>query len=436
MGDKMDKTRDGLIAIAPTSASSASPSDVGANGAQTGLHMLYTCQTCTKRKVKCDKATPVCSTCRRAKLDCFYQAPPPRSRKRKHGDELLDKLVRYEGILQQNGLLPGDADTTPSIEKTPPEEPISLYWNEPETSRTGKLLANRGKSRYIDSNLWRNFGDDESLHMSDDDNDEGSHAVAEFGAGFAPDPLTGAFMGSSVSLLQLHPTHDKAMVLWKTHTENVEPLCKILHLPTVSKMVERVSKQPATASSVDECLLFAVYHFAALSMSEDECDQRLGQSRAILVERFHLASRQALVNASFLKSTEMAVLQALVLFLLACRNTYDANTFWILTGVAVRIGQRMGIHRDGEKLGLPPFEVQMRRRLFYQLLPLDGGASQMSGTGISMMPDAWDTQQPLNLDDNQIWPGMTEFPEERKGATELIFCLSRSWVGKVFATAG
>lgn len=96
----------------------------------------------------------------------------------------------------------------------------------------------------------------------------------------------------------------------------------------------------------------------------------------------------------------------------------------------------MGLHRDGEKLGLPPFYVQMRRRLFYQLLPLDGIASQLSGTGIAIMPDTWDTQQPLNVNDDQIWPGMTETPEEQKGATEMIFCLARSSVEQLFARAG
>lgn len=94
----------------------------------------------------------------------------------------------------------------------------------------------------------------------------------------------------------------------------------------------------------------------------------------------------------------------------------------------------MGIHRDGENLGLPPFEVQMRRRLFYQMIPLDGIASQVAGTGIAI--DSWDTQEPLNLNDVQLWPGMTELPPEEKGATEMIFCLVRSCIGKYFAKPG
>ena len=418
---------------AQTHSRPASSTDLGANGNSPQPTMPYSCQTCAKRKVKCDKATPICSSCRKGKLECFYQAPPPRRRKRKLSGDVDDRLARYERILHQHGLLPQDADTSPSVEETP-QDPISLRWNEPETSITGRLLASQGKSRYIDSNLWRNLGDDEMQRMSDDEEED--PVVTDTARGFTSDPLTGAFMGSQQSLLQYHPTHAEAIMLWKTHVENVEPICKILHIPSTSKMVEMVSQQPAIASKADECLLFAIYHFAVFSMTEEECAKRFGQSQATLRQRYHFATRQALVNASFLKTTEMSIMQALVLFLLPCRYFYDPHTYWILTGVAVRIAQRMGLHRDGEKLGLPPFDVQIRRRLFYQIIPLDGVASHMSGTGIGIMPNTWDTQRPSNINDDQIWPGMTKPPEERKGATEMIFCLTRSCIGKFFAKTG
>ena len=124
-----------------------------------------------------------------------------------------------------------------------------------------------------------------------------------------------------------------------------------------------------------------------MSISDAECLEEFAEPRGKLLSRYHDALRLALVNASFLKSTDFAVLQAFVLFLLSVRNIYDPHTFWILTGVAVRIAQRMGLHRDGEDLGgLKPYEVEMRRRVFWQLLPLDGLAAQLSGTGICIGP--------------------------------------------------
>jgi hypothetical protein len=48
-----------------------------------------------------------------------------------------------------------------------------------------------------------------------------------------------------------------------------------------------------------------------------------------------------------------------------------------MTGVAVRLGQTMGLHRDGITLGLSPFETEMRRRLWWHLVHLDFRAADM-----------------------------------------------------------
>ena len=414
-----EQIHDRPIAIAPL------PTSQDANGDVNPPTMLYACQACANRKIKCDKVSPICSSCRKGRIDCIYQAPPPRRRKRKLSGDGSDRLARYERILREHGLLPQDDDTSLATE-TPSQEPASLRFLEPEGARTGKLLASQGKTRYINSSLWRDFGAEEMDQMSEDDEEDL--------AALSADPLTGAFMGYQMRLHQYHPTHAEAMLLWKTHVENVEPICKVLHIPTVSRMVETVSQQPEAASKTEEALLFAIYHFAIFSMTEEDCQITFGHTRAALMQTYHFAARQALVNASFLKTSELSLLQSLVLFLIPCRYSYDAQTYWILTGVAIRISQRMGLHRDGEKLGLPPFDVQMRRRIFYQLIPLDGIASRVSGTGIAV--NTWDTEQPLNINDDDIWPDMTEMPTEKKGATDMIFCLARGCIGKYFAKPG
>ncbi|OCT50008.1 putative fungal specific transcription factor [Cladophialophora carrionii] len=462
------RSRNQAPPAAPAPSLSVGPSNNNNNNNDnddsTETTMPYTCQTCGKRKVKCDKAKPVCSSCHKSKLECVYQAPQPRRRKRKLSDIVHQRLDQYERILAQHGLLPQDTATS-----TPNDEPLQAQEPAPSTgqpasdsgaSRMGKLVAGEGKSIYLDSQLWHNLGEGQTRGVADaaaaaaadDDDTEEEEGEAGEAEGedpsisavlgdfeFAGDPLTGAFMGSNTSLpqnlTQYHPRHAEAMILWQTHVENVEPICKILHVPTTFQMLDRVSREPETVSRADECLLFAIYHFAVFSLTEDDCARKFGQARNKMLQRFHFATRLALVNAAFLRTTEMSILQALVLFLIPGRFIYDPHTYWILTGVAVRIAQRMGLHRDGEQLGLHPFEVQMRRRLFYQLLPLDGIASKMSGTGIATMTDPWDTQQPSNIHDDQIWLGMTEPPQERKGATDMIFCLTRAFVGKAMARA-
>ena len=401
--------------------------------------MTYACQTCTRRKVKCDKLSPICSTCHKAKLECSYQAPPPRKRKRKTSGDLGERVAYYERILQQHGLLTEDPGSNSS--GAPKEAPQSVpppqqhSRNNPE--RNGRLLSGGGTTRYVDSNLWRNLGEEEMSRIADDDDDEVDVAPIEAISEnqMAGDPVSGAFLGLPRNLLDSHPCAAHAKLLWQAHTENVEPICKVLHIPTVATIVETGSQHPYYLSKSDECILFAIYHFAVVSLSDAECQQKFGQTRETLRIRYHNALRQALINASFLRTTQLPVLQAFVLYLLSTRHQNDPQTFWMMTGVVVRIAQRIGLHKDAESLGLPPFDVQMRRRLFCQILPLDGYASQISGTGITLEPGSWNVKQPSNVNDDQIWPGMTHTPEEQKGATEMIFFLARAEIGSWYLKA-
>lgn len=422
--------------------------------------MGYNCQSCVSRKVKCDRGTPSCSSCLKSKRPCLYQAPPkPRRKKRKgnpdEGEEqvpalgreesILDRLARYERILQRNGLLDTDARSgvapapvqkeDEEVEGAPPAA-ASHDWELPLASRQaaegtplseGKLLSRGdGKSRYIESSLWLDTTADDVQDFYDDADGAQDVPTGLSSVTLSYDPISSTLLGHSQTLVEFHPSHENAMKLWRTHVENVEPLCKILHVPSTTKMVDEVSRQPSTATRAQECQLFAIYHFAVYTMPDEDCLQLLSQPRSDLLVKYEHAMRQALVNASWLKTTDMAVLQTLILFLMSGRGYIDPHTFWMLTGIAVRIAQRMGLHRDGETLGLPPFEVQMRRRLFWQLVPIDGFAGQHSGTGISMPPNSWHVKKPLNISDDQIYPGMTHQPEEQVGATDMIYVLTRA----------
>jgi hypothetical protein len=69
-----------------------------------GLHK-YSCVSCHKRKVKCDRLEP-CGYCSRHEDQCVYQEPlPPRKRRREADstEELRRKLEQYKALARQNG---------------------------------------------------------------------------------------------------------------------------------------------------------------------------------------------------------------------------------------------------------------------------------------------------------------------------------------------
>ncbi len=104
------------------------------------------------------------------------------------------------------------------------------------------------------------------------------------------------------------------------------------------------------------------------------------------------------------------------------RPTYDPHSLWVLSGAVVRISQRLGLHRDGATHKIPPFDAEIRRRTWWQVVFLDGYASKISGAGFPAWLANFDTKVPLNISDSDLSPGMTDLPTAKEGATEMIFC--------------
>ena len=90
----------------------------------------------------------------------------------------------------------------------------------------------------------------------------------------------------------------------------------------------------------------------------------------------------------------------------------------------------MGLHRDGESLNIPPFQTEMRRRLWWQIMLLEGFSQKLAGTGTSIAGTTGDVKLPSNLNDSDLFEGMKELPKEHNGATEMMFFLIRCLVGE------
>lgn len=111
---------------------------------------------------------------------------------------------------------------------------------------------------------------------------------------------------------------------------------------------------------------------------------------------------------------------------MSCLNfSIDPRAHFCLTGIAVRIAQRMGLNYDGTTYGLPPFETEMRRRLWFQIMFLDNRVSELSGAGASVLNYIWTTKPPLNVNDSDLFPDMKDPPTESKRLTEMAYVLQR-----------
>lgn len=112
------------------------------------------------------------------------------------------------------------------------------------------------------------------------------------------------------------------------------------------------------------------------------------------------------------------------------RGSYDPQSLWALSGLAIRSGQRIGLHRDNTSENLSVFDAEMRRRLWWQILILDSRSAQLSGSATDrQLYLQWNTRRPLNVNDSDLHPAMQELPVEHPGISEMLFCSMRYEIG-------
>ncbi|KAL8858620.1 MAG: hypothetical protein Q9178_004914 [Gyalolechia marmorata] len=423
------------------------------------------CGTCRERKVRCDKNQP-CSTCQRAKVPCIFPSAKRLPRKRqgerkKTNEKLLQRLNRLEALVEKAGLDEKDGqaivkkkeDSLPTTNHSTPEKCTNgdtprKKRERSETSQSsgsqagGKTALEGEMSRYLGSNFWANLSDEvEGLRLelnqtSDDDIKE--EVDAEESAVKTPItpiyssqqlPSRNGFVfnlsASNIDLRSLHPNPVQIETMCNIYLLNVDPINRILHKPTLRKFITGAKDHLDTmpGGSKMQALMFAMYFAAITSITPEECMASFGEEKNQLLARYRFGTEQALVQADILNSMEMVTLQALVIYLICIRCHDDSRVAWTLTSVAIRIAHALDLHRDDSFASLSPFNTEMRRRLWWQILILDGRAAEDRGSDPMITDKSYNTMMPSNVNDEDIDPEKTQEIVSREGYTEMTFCL-------------
>jgi hypothetical protein len=82
----------------------------------------------------------------------------------------------------------------------------------------------------------------------------------------------------------------------------------------------------------------------------------------------------------------------------------------------------MGVHRDGETLGLSPFETEIRRRVWWQIIVIDSMYAVTSGLKPGLLPLGCNTKAPQNVNDTDFSSESTTI-KPRRGPTDMVFVL-------------
>ncbi|CAM1505890.1 Fc.00g115270.m01.CDS01 [Cosmosporella sp. VM-42] len=403
------------------------------------------------RKVKCDRRDP-CGQCSKCDLECIF--PVRRNRalggkpatSESRDAELLHRIKRLEEMLANQ--VPG-APNTPEYNRPSGSfvptllQPLSNDSDVAESLRQGLTVDNhyaafmkeqRSSSRHLNEQFWLRLSDEfDSLRELIGDpaeNEDGfdSSTITALKATSSSPSFVFPSPDNFATTELVHPSDAQREVLFQFYFANVDPVCKILHRPTadayfsnIDLLVDPSTRQFKFRSL--EAVTFAAYFAAVASISSQQCRESLGEEKDVLVARYKRSTETSLVKADFMDSPEMPTLQALTIYIVVQRSLPQARFNWSLIGLAMRIAQGLGLHRDGHGQAFSAFEAEMRQRLWWQILALDMRTSEDRATEPIFPGYVLDMSMPGNLDDEDFQYDSEHPLRSRIGPTDMTLCL-------------
>jgi Fungal Zn(2)-Cys(6) binuclear cluster domain len=330
---------------------SASPHQ-GSEAAQTvGRRKPLSCTSCRQRKIKCDKADP-CDPCQKSGMRCIFPNRRVRApRGSRHAleardEELLQRIRRLEGMLAKKvdrGPAGPDDGRSGGVLSPTLVTPLRSSGMLGEGTQTGVTVDDHyaafvkqqgSSSRYLNTEFWSSLSNEfDGLRqliegrVDDEDDVDDSTSRSMEAEDSSPNFIfqdPDRFVDSET----VYPSDAHSAALFQFYFTNVDPVCKILHRPTVNIYFSNLEAllDPSTRRFKFpslEAVTFAAYFAAVTSMSPQECLTYLGEEKDILSARYKSTTEAALAQADFLNSLEISTLQALTIYIV---STSQATT--------------------------------------------------------------------------------------------------------------
>ena len=416
---------------------------------------LRSCVACHARKVRCDKSTP-CSKCVERRTDCVFPnvKKPRKEANKRDNSELSLRLHKLEGLVKNLSARHGeDGSVTPPVDEmlvkedhfstrtsrrpSKAEDMSSASERSSIDDGLGRLVVNDGRTRYVPNQLWARMGEEITemhglLDAPSEEEEEEEEKPLPQPSNRPLEHLSAVNQGflfghapSMDDLADLEPSPSHVFILWEVFKENVDPLVRVLHRPSIESMLIKASGKPNNLSRAAEALFFAIYLGAVVSLDSVQCGSLFHCTKEALINQYRMATEKALARAGFLTSSNLMVLQAFVIFLVCLGQRDDTRLTCALSGLAFNLARALGVHRDGTHFSISPFETEMRRRLWWQISILETRSSEDHGMDSTFSDDSSDTKMPVNVNDEDIHPAMNGWPQVREGCTEMTVCLIR-----------
>ncbi|PWY68499.1 hypothetical protein BO94DRAFT_300728 [Aspergillus sclerotioniger CBS 115572] len=384
------------------------------------LRRAKACNTCRRKKVKCDGKRPACSPCHAFNLPCAYQDVAERRNRgsRAYIEELEQRIERMQAQLeslskpgneQRNAETPRES-TSPSVEDRELEHPAQGI----HPSETGQMLSEDGihptsdchekdQSFIINAQDGRTryFGASSAFSALSDATVSGPENQTEMAARRrAPQRNSSAWPLTSwvPSILQDGPERRSFEPLPHKHVtmqvlgEYFATFNQAIPLFDEASFMRAVNRQyswnPDDSASwwISLNIVLAMSYRERTHASPDGSDnwkRSLG----------HVKNALNAVTDVFLRNTDLSAVQGLLGLALYFQGTPNPQALFMFAAAAMRLAQSIGLHRSPAHG--TSFEDEQRRRTFWIAFFLDSDISIRVGRPPIQDIEDYDTSLPM-----------------------------------------
>ncbi|KAK8226151.1 Zn(II)2Cys6 transcription factor [Phyllosticta capitalensis] len=391
------------------------------------------CGRCYGKKIKCSRELPICTPCRRSGQTCSYEKRQRTPLTRKYLTEVENQLAEARALVQQYASASGSAngsvepeavrrDTVVQDGPSPLSSPLDREQsaqcsNEPVRRRTIPVSLEQTPASSSGNLEWdERLLSRKSLRRADGmanlpEENEGYLGIAS-GTNFLhltelsqlAHPSNGDSRASPAPPTLQMPLPSQLDQYLDDYFALYHPSYPIIHEPTFR--AEYMEVVPRPSDSLWHVLLYVVSALGACSSG----NAPLGTH----VTLFEFAKSRLTID--ILETGNMLLVQILALMANYVQKANKPNSGYNYLGLAKRMAVGIGLHREYPEWSVKPWQVEMRRRVWWCLIIFDIGASITFSRPIEL-PNGVNIGLPRNFRDSDLTKATNTFPAEAPETT-------------------
>ncbi|KAL9059988.1 MAG: hypothetical protein Q9162_000838, partial [Coniocarpon cinnabarinum] len=307
---------------------------------------------------------------------------------------------------------------------------------------SGRILNREGEAGYVGPEHWQTILEslaDVREFLVDDDSPDISPDIMDIVPRteepylLMPHPQ----MFDRMEILSSMPDKPDCDQLVYRYISTVGPTRVMIHGPTFIKEYEEFWQNSDSATNTWLGLLFGIMCLAVgFHRRRREPLPPSLQEIGDVASIYRVRSAQCLINANYAKITKYT-LESLVVYSFAefLRSKDVPVTTGLIVEMAISMAIRAGFHRDPSHFGnrFTPFEKEMRRRIWSNLVISDISMSFDNGKPRAIHSQYVDTQIPGNYAEEDFDESTQEMPPERQDDEPTNISFTRSKLRVVYA---